>query len=617
MTALLLLLCIGADAGSFRESLQDEALKATVRTAAFHDNTVGTGTGTIVARDGGDLIVLTAAHVIPNATRYEVTFWPFTPGAPVVDDITVIASSRPADVCLLRVQTQLDPPAILPICRANVIPKLTFPVFTIGCSNGEAPSLEFASALDVKEISHEAGNGRFWVLDREPVPGRSGGAMVAPHGAVVGVCLGYGPGQGFYAHVREIYKLCDAANLTSLYQDQATAREVSFAATIDTARAPQWIDPAHWKAKATLKLQLQLQTADDLPFIAPINFELRSAPDIDLDANGRSISVGKPGTHEHVFELSLSMSAAVAFKITVQPTEIPSNVQLSPSTVIIPVHLTPPSKVVTIIRATQTNASPAQWVNLRDGLATFDAKVRIDVDGPLGDRSVLALQSPVGVRSIKLSNSVLRTGHQDLRISGTAVMNPGPKSNEFHFTFNGQNQGAIDVQMGAPLRLAFLGPNPAKLAMSQGGVVRDKLITPSTSDASRVRIAFKPVVVQTPARRMNENIDVVLKSSPNLLLSGPRQFAVLHDAILDLEPDATMDRSFFRDTVIEGNVTIRPASATPALVGSTHSVALKAEAPFKRMLTAIIGAICVIVLISLPYRFFCHLNNADTEGPNS
>ncbi len=87
-----------------------------------------TGTGAIIGRRQAErLFVLTAHHVIADADRMTVTFWPHTSAAPDSDAVEVVDTSPAADLALLQVKSRLLPPGILPVAQVQPVLEDDFP----------------------------------------------------------------------------------------------------------------------------------------------------------------------------------------------------------------------------------------------------------------------------------------------------------------------------------------------------------------------------------------------------------------------------------------------------------------------------------------------------------
>jgi len=200
---------------------QVRALAATVR---VHDKG-GTGTGTIVGKQGRSVYILTAYHCIEDHGVQVELFTAESYPNPILclsSDITVVARSKAHDLALLRVITNERLPPPISICPPSLAPQGKFDVITVGCSGGGAPRVWLAKTLGTTRATNLQGDP--WLIDMDSVPGRSGGALIDDRGLLIGVCCrrvpdGSGGCRGVYSGPNEIHALCDEAGLPWLYRD--------------------------------------------------------------------------------------------------------------------------------------------------------------------------------------------------------------------------------------------------------------------------------------------------------------------------------------------------------------------------------------------------------------
>lgn len=225
----------------FGPELRQRALRATVTLTCPYSDMQRLGTGVIVGRQTGDLIVLTAHHVIADAERISVRFWPHTTAAPMSHDVETIAESRASDLALLRVGSQQPPPDTLAVPADAPPSEAEFPVLSVGSSLGQVPTCETTQVVERWLRSDEHGKAWYWVTSDEPEQGRSGGPLIDSAGRLLGICSRGSPGRGIYSGWEEIHALWISAGLDETLPSPAPPPSI---ASITAATLA--LGPARW-----------------------------------------------------------------------------------------------------------------------------------------------------------------------------------------------------------------------------------------------------------------------------------------------------------------------------------------------------------------------------------
>jgi S1-C subfamily serine protease len=155
------------------------------------------GTGFFVGEDGS---LLTAAHVVPDCSRIQVTSPFFPPTA-----ATIVATDKTNDIALLRAASG-RPPAILPLGRPS---PNSHALFTVGypADNGKPTRVESWGTLENERMTMLAGMSgdsrqTVWLQNHAITHGFSGGAILdAVGGGAVGLVKA-GVTGGFLGRMR-------------------------------------------------------------------------------------------------------------------------------------------------------------------------------------------------------------------------------------------------------------------------------------------------------------------------------------------------------------------------------------------------------------------------------
>ncbi len=180
------------------------------------------GSGTIIASDDAETLILTAAHVVREAGpisielhRYNLGLDRDAPGTwpqSVVAELAAIDTA--ADLAVLRIAALPPLPYVARLAPSRRVPAIDSIVTSIGIDLGTRPS-GWSSRL-VEALWFELNDSRderlFFITARPPEHGRSGGGLFLPDGALIGVCVGHaelvrGRRLGVFASRESIHQL--------------------------------------------------------------------------------------------------------------------------------------------------------------------------------------------------------------------------------------------------------------------------------------------------------------------------------------------------------------------------------------------------------------------------
>ncbi len=203
------------DSADFPAKIQVAAVTATVRIT----NEAGkdSGSGVIIGRKGAFVYILTAQHVIAGAERLEVeVFSPASyprPHRRYRSAQVVAGTDDIRDLALIRLVTDDPIAGSLALCPARLLPREDFKGLSVGCGAGKAPRCQIDEVLGKKLVRRE-GEGKtasFWEVDREQLPGRSGGPLIDKRGLLLGVCSGVNDTKSYFCHTDEIRSFLERA----------------------------------------------------------------------------------------------------------------------------------------------------------------------------------------------------------------------------------------------------------------------------------------------------------------------------------------------------------------------------------------------------------------------
>ncbi len=178
------------------------------------------GSGTIIDSRKGEALILTCGHIFRDSDgKGEISVDLFGAGAPQHVAGRLIGCDLDRDVALVGMSVK-TPVAAARVAPASYAVHKGDHVVTIGCSNGEDPTL-LESHVD--SLDRFSGPDNIQVAG-QPVQGRSGGGLFNAEGQVIGVCNAADPSdnEGLFAALTSVYKELDRASLSFVYRDTAS-----------------------------------------------------------------------------------------------------------------------------------------------------------------------------------------------------------------------------------------------------------------------------------------------------------------------------------------------------------------------------------------------------------
>jgi thiol-disulfide isomerase/thioredoxin len=202
-------------------------LASSVRIKVKDASGVYFGSGVVIDSTPGKSLVLTCGHIlrdVKEGSRIEVDV--FDGKRSRTYRGSIIKFDLESDLGLVAVATRSQI-AVSPVASLDGAVRPRDPVVSIGCSQGELPSIE---QLHVTMLNRYVGPD---TIECTGVPGqgRSGGGLFTTHGAVVGVCTNADPQyrRGVYAGLQPIHQLLKKAGLEDLIPNTARASRDSLA----------------------------------------------------------------------------------------------------------------------------------------------------------------------------------------------------------------------------------------------------------------------------------------------------------------------------------------------------------------------------------------------------
>jgi len=194
--------------------------------------TMAGGSGVLVGRDNQYTYILTASHVVDPGTDIDVfLYWRNGQVVPARQSRkSVVHRTSHGDVAIVKMQTTAPMTGFLPICPRNLAPtglgdsdlssSFRTPILSVGCDHGDPPYCWTAWAIGKSYQPCGRRNHPYITTSYPPVSGRSGGPLVSTLGYVVGVCSSTSGTTGSFSSLPEIWRVCDAAGLSWLYDCQ-------------------------------------------------------------------------------------------------------------------------------------------------------------------------------------------------------------------------------------------------------------------------------------------------------------------------------------------------------------------------------------------------------------
>jgi len=182
-------------------------------------NSISTGTGTIIDSHNGEALVLTCGHLFRDyQNEAKITVETFLDGQIQSYPATLIDfQANEMDIGLIAFRSNRTIPV------ARLIPKnraLTEGqrVFSWGCDRGALPSRRDSQITKLNRYSGAANV----EVDGEPVVGRSGGGLFDERGELIGVCYAASPAykEGLYNAAEVVYFELAKLGLQRLFNDR-------------------------------------------------------------------------------------------------------------------------------------------------------------------------------------------------------------------------------------------------------------------------------------------------------------------------------------------------------------------------------------------------------------
>jgi len=190
-----------------------------IRVDEHLQNSISTGTGTIIDSHNGEALVLTCGHLFRDyQNQAKITVETFLDGQIQSYPATLIDfQANEMDIGLIAFRSNRTIPV------ARLIPKnraLTEGqrVFSWGCDRGALPSRRDSQITKLNRYSGAANV----EVDGEPVVGRSGGGLFDERGELIGVCYAASPvyKEGLYNAAEVVYFELAKLGLQRLFNDR-------------------------------------------------------------------------------------------------------------------------------------------------------------------------------------------------------------------------------------------------------------------------------------------------------------------------------------------------------------------------------------------------------------
>jgi thiol-disulfide isomerase/thioredoxin len=211
------------DPHSFNNPEVAKMLASSVRIRVKDASGAYFGSGVVIDSVPGKSIVLTCGHIlrdVKEGSRIEVDVFDGTRSHTYRGEILKFNSE--ADLGLVTVATH-SVIAVSPIATLEGAVRPRDPVVSIGCSQGELPSVK---QIRVTMLNRYVGPD---TIECTGIPdqGRSGGGLFTTSGAVVGVCTNADPQyrRGVYAGLKPIHELLKVVGLEDLIPAGRTSRD--------------------------------------------------------------------------------------------------------------------------------------------------------------------------------------------------------------------------------------------------------------------------------------------------------------------------------------------------------------------------------------------------------
>jgi thiol-disulfide isomerase/thioredoxin len=200
-----------------------KTIDATVRIKVEESNTIGYGTGTVVATYQGEALVLTCGHLFRDmlpGSQLKVDLFAGTPRQTTVLAQLIDFKADKADVGLIsfRMPVTIEPVAMLPKGESVQVGQN---VFSIGCDHGKDPSRRDTR---ITHVNRYLGPSNL-EISGAPAVGRSGGGLFDTKGRLIGVCNAAcnQDDEGIYAAAEVIYEQLARIGQSHLFDNKTNS----------------------------------------------------------------------------------------------------------------------------------------------------------------------------------------------------------------------------------------------------------------------------------------------------------------------------------------------------------------------------------------------------------
>ncbi len=389
---------------------------------------------------------------------------------------------------------------------------------------------------------------------------------------------------------------------------------IRFSADLRAAGPPRWHNPLATSVELDVILAVELE--GPLQALQAGDCTLQIAPDSDtrlLDGND-AVRITKPG--RHAIRLTLSSTARslhdkqplqeCAFGLSAAVVTSNKSLAVRPSSLRLTLASQLPTTVVTKVTARPRAVTKTKWQDLVDRTVRMSVDLDLIVDGPLEPDTVLTIQCPPPVRSLRLTPSTYRTGKQRIRCD-LVVQSPSHAPSTLVFQIVPPSpQGAVQVMSTAPLAVSYRPPPVPQIALAQGRDVPAELVVSVMDGTDRPVLEVTPVLVGCDAGVSAKSLGASVEPAEEAQFVRPASGLAREKLLVPLDSTQIGARHFFTDTRFESQLVTMPHPANAAVRRSTQRLVVWVEAPIKRvaflLASAVAGVITVLVLCRLAWR---------------
>ena len=306
------------------------------------------GSGTIIASVEGETLVLTAAHVVQEQGPITVELHRYNlglermapaPGAwPRPVTASVAATDPAADLAILRIEDIAALPYVARLAPGFQDPASDSLVTSIGIDLGTRLSSWSTRLVEILwfELNDSRDERPFFITDRVPEHGRSGGGLFLPNGDLVGVCVGHaelvrGERMGVFASRESIRQLLRDDRLAAIvarseqrqsYRSRGTPGRTASTSTHANAKIPtnSSVTPTHALGAGTMPVTRRRTNA------------ARSDPKGPLSADTQDIAGPcwlKSSLQRHLSDQKIAI--AIEMPVIFSPLGLPWIIQTTPA----------------------------------------------------------------------------------------------------------------------------------------------------------------------------------------------------------------------------------------------------------------------------------------------